>query len=103
MAAKKESIDLVLFKTRSVLSEVAGKVVGNDANICAAKRQAGKKRHHYTTIFKTEVINMMEQLGNNQESAIELFRIDQSQASSYLKNKIETMKDAADDYHKKIV
>ena len=102
MVAKKEPIDLVLVETRSVLSEVVGKVVGNDAKACAAKQQAGKKRHQYSTTYKEEVIDMMEQLDNSQESVAEHFRIDQSQVSRYLKNKIRILKDAADDYRKKL-
>ena len=45
---------------------------------------------------------MMEQLGNTQESVVEHFRIDQSQVSRYLRNKIQIMKDEANDYRKKI-
>ena len=46
---------------------------------------------------------MMEQLRNTQESVVKHFPIDQSQVSKYLKNKIQTMKDTADDYWKKLL
>ena len=46
---------------------------------------------------------MMEQLRNTQESVVKHFPIDQSQVSRYLKNKIETMKDTADNYWKKLL
>ena len=45
---------------------------------------------------------MMEQPGNTHESVAEHFRIDQSQVSRYLKNKIQITKDAAGDYWKKL-
>ena len=60
VSARKEPIDSVLIETRSVLSEVVGKVVGNDAKVRAAKQQAGKKRHQYSATFKAEVFNMTE-------------------------------------------
>ena len=101
MFARKELIDPVLIEARSVLPKMVGKVIGNDAKAHAAKQQAGKKHHQYSAAFKVEVINMMEQLGNTQESVVEHFRIDQSQVSRYLKNKIQIMKDEADDYRKK--
>ena len=46
---------------------------------------------------------MMEQLRNTQESVVKHFPIDQSQVSRYLKNKIQTMKDTADNYWKKLL
>ena len=45
----------------------------------------------------------MEQLRNTQESVVKHFPIDQSQVSRYLKNKIQTMKDTADNYWKKLL
>ena len=46
---------------------------------------------------------MMEQLRNTQESVVNHCPIDQSQVSRYLKNKIQTMKDTADNYWKKLL
>ena len=46
---------------------------------------------------------MMEQLRNTQESVVKHFPIDQSQVSRYLKNKIQTTKDTADNYWKKLL
>ena len=99
----KEPIDPVLVETRSLLNEVVNKVVGKVSKAEAAKHQAGKKRHQYSAVFKAEVIDQMEQPGSTQESVAEHFRIDQSQVSRYVKNKIEIMRDAADEYRKKLL
>ena len=72
-------------------------VVGNDAKAWTAKQQAGKKRHQYSSTFKAETLNIMEQPNNTQESVGKHFQSNQSQVSKYLKNKIQIMKDAADD------
>ena len=84
MVARKQPTDSVLVEMRCVLSEVVGKVAGNDSKARAAMQQARKKRHQYSATFKAEVINMMGQPGNNQESVAEHFQIDQSQVSRYL-------------------
>ena len=84
MVARKQPTDSVLVEMRCVLSEVVGKVAGNDTKARAAMQQARKKRHQYSATFKAKVINMMGQPGNNQESVAEHFQIDQSQVSRYL-------------------
>ena len=102
IVVREEPIDPVLVETGSVLSEVVGKVVGNDGKAGAAKQQGGKKCHWYSPTFKAEeVINMMEQPSKTQESVVEHFRTDQSYVSRYLKNKTQIMKDTAGDCGKK--
>ena len=63
---------------------------------CTAKQQAGEKRHQYSSTFKAETLNMTEQPDNTKESVVKHLRIDQSQISRYLNNKIQITKDAAD-------
>ena len=60
------------------------KVEGNIAKHEAAKKQAGKKRHSYTSVYKPNVINMIRD-GFSQDEVAEQYRISQSQVSRWMK------------------
>ena len=75
-------------------------VEGSIAKQGAAKKQAAKQRHVYTTKFKVQVIEVCGEEGATQDIIAEKFGISQSEVSRWMIKRRDIMKDASSKHRK---
>ena len=93
---KVDRVDVVKEECKEVLLGIMGKIEGNIAKSAAAKKQAGKKRHSYSAVFKADAIfECMEGECTQMEVAAK-YGIDQAMLSRWISKKTDIFQDASD-------
>ena len=85
---------------KSVLRSLVGKVEGNIAKSEAAKKQAGKKRHSYTALFKAEAIWEVTEWKITQSEIAAKYGVDQAMLSRWISKKHDIFKEATEETRK---